>query len=195
MEFVSSSIIPLHQQQKNLKPNSRGLVPREVSREDSKSCYILFLSLSFLQAQQTSAGYTQPRPSWVKLVYLESKDVVRPKFYLIRSGISASTLQSVAAPHHTPFPLKSESGSSHRHSEHLLSYTTVNEHLLPLPDCSTLRSRNNLVSAQVRRSDQQVKAPFHNVPTVYFSRGEDNSFIPQFLLQSGYQPSQTAAHH
>lgn len=91
-----------------------------------KKCYILFLT--FLSTSTANfcrlLGYmvTQPRPSCVKLGYLESKDVVRPKYYFIRSGISTSTLQSVAAPHHTPFPFQSKSGSSHMHSEHSLSY-------------------------------------------------------------------------
>lgn len=90
-----------------------------------KSCFILFLSLSSLQANSCRLlGHmvTQAQLSCVKLRYLESKDVVRPKYYLIRWGISASAPQSMAA--HLTFPFKSESGSSHKHSEHLLSYHT-----------------------------------------------------------------------
>lgn len=80
-----------------------------------KKCYLLFLTFFSTSTANFCRllGYmvTQPWPSCVKLGYLELKDVIRSKYYLIRSGISASTLQSVAAPHHTPFPFQSKSGS------------------------------------------------------------------------------------
>lgn len=119
---------------------------------------------------------TQPWPSCAKLGYFETKDATKPKYYLIRSCISESALQLVTASL-TILPLLSEATPIQATSTlSIWWFTAGNKHLLVLPDCSTLKSRNNHVSAQDQSSDRQVKAPFYYVQT-QFILGEVKTMI------------------
>ena len=126
------------------------------------------------QAQQSSAGYQSTQapnhslhvPNWGTW---RQKDVTKAIYYLIRSYISESALQSVTASL-TILPLLSEASLIQATSTlSIWRVTTVNKHLLLLPDCSTLKSRNIRKSAWVQRSNWQLKAPFHYVQAQFIS--------------------------
>jgi len=113
MKLVSSFIIPLQQQEQKNSRTEKDLKEKKNTQEkDRESCYVLFLSLSSLQAQQSSAGYQSTQapnhslhvPNWGTW---RQKDVTKAIYYLIRSYISESALQSVTASL-TILPLLSE---------------------------------------------------------------------------------------
>lgn len=178
--LISSFIIPLQQQQQKNQNKLENLRKKINTQEkDGEGCYILFPTLPLYKHSklvQVTRAHSHPTMAFMcQIGVLWDKGCNKTKIlfdqimYFWKCPAIGDSIS-----HHPPFAFRSNSDSSHKHSEHLMIYRR--KQTLVLPDCSTLKSRNNHVSAQDQSSDRQVKAPFYYVQT-QFILGEVKTMI------------------
>lgn len=155
--------------------------------KDGESCYILFPTLPLYKHSklvQVTRAHSHPTMAFTcQIGVLRDKGCNKTKilFDQIMYFWKCPAIDDSIS-HHPPFPFKSNSDSSHKHSEHLMIY----------------RSKQTLACfARLQYTEEQEQSRLCPRPEVwpaskgsfllcanpvYFGRGEDNDFISQFLL-------------